>query len=215
MEPESIEPTDISALADAIYAEATEGLKGGDGTLTICLKNAQATNAYSFDLILPEGVTLEKDGDGEYVYTLSNRHNGHSATVNYLEVTGVYSFDVLSLSSKEVKNNDGAILTLKLNVADDVAVGDYAVKIQNAKYSLTSEDAKVSMPETISLLTIEDYVKGDVNGDGEVGIGDIVTVTNVMLGEATDEVVKRADVNHDGEVGIGDIISITNIMAGE
>ena len=58
-------------------------------------------------------------------------------------------------------------------------------------------------------------VKGDVNGDGKVGIGDIVTVTNVMAGEGTEEVIKRADVNGDGEVGIGDIISITNVMAGQ
>ena len=57
--------------------------------------------------------------------------------------------------------------------------------------------------------------KGDVNADGEVGIGDIITITNVMAGDGTEEVIKRADVNGDGEVGIGDIISITNIMAGE
>ena len=59
------------------------------------------------------------------------------------------------------------------------------------------------------------YAQGDVNADGEVGIGDIITITNVMAGDGTEEVIKRADVNGDGEVGIGDIISITNIMAGE
>ncbi|MBQ3630975.1 MAG: choice-of-anchor J domain-containing protein [Prevotella sp.] len=58
-------------------------------------------------------------------------------------------------------------------------------------------------------------IPGDVNGDGEVGIGDIVAITNVMAGITTDAAVKtRADVNGDGEVGIGDIVAITNIMAG-
>ena len=65
-------------------------------------------------------------------------------------------------------------------------------------------------------------VKGDVNGDGEVGIGDIVTITNVMAGifaEGMDEegiaaLKAAADVNGDGQVGIGDIVAITNIMAG-
>lgn len=65
------------------------------------------------------------------------------------------------------------------------------------------------------LALLSGILKGDVNADGKVGIGDIITVTNVMTGEATDEVAKRADVNGDGIVGIGDIISITNIMAGE
>ena len=57
--------------------------------------------------------------------------------------------------------------------------------------------------------------EGDVNGDGDVGIGDIVAVTNVMAGTELDEAAKAAaDVNDDGEVGIGDIVAITNIMAG-
>ena len=56
---------------------------------------------------------------------------------------------------------------------------------------------------------------GDVNNDGEVGIGDIVAVTNVMAGMTSDAATKgRADVNGDGDVGIGDIVAITNIMAG-
>ena len=58
--------------------------------------------------------------------------------------------------------------------------------------------------------------EGDVNGDFEVGIGDIVAITNIMSSDDADEAAKKAaDVNGDGEVGIGDIIAITNIMAGE
>ena len=71
------------------------------------------------------------------------------------------------------------------------------------------------MEAVLDGTTIAEAIKGDVNGDGEVGIGDIITVTNVMAGDGTEEQTKRADVNGDNEVGIGDIISITNIMAGE
>ena len=56
--------------------------------------------------------------------------------------------------------------------------------------------------------------KGDVNGDGQVGIGDLIAVSNFMGGEGN-VALEQADVNGDGEVGIGDIITITNIMAGE
>ena len=60
------------------------------------------------------------------------------------------------------------------------------------------------------------YAQGDVNGDGDIGIGDIITITNVMASNETNaDAIRRADVNGDGEVGIGDIISITNIMAGQ
>ena len=58
-------------------------------------------------------------------------------------------------------------------------------------------------------------IPGDVNNDGQVGIGDIVAITNVMAGIITDEAtIAAADVNNDNEVGIGDIVAITNIMAG-
>ena len=73
----------------------------------------------------------------------------------------------------------------------------------------------------VELTLIREEVIGDVNGDGEVGIGDIVAITNVMAGIFTDmseeeiEILKAAaDVNGDGQVGIGDIVAITNIMAG-
>ena len=59
------------------------------------------------------------------------------------------------------------------------------------------------------------FLKGDVNNDGQVGIGDIVAITNVMAGIETNAgTVSRADVNGDTEVGIGDIVAVTNIMAG-
>ena len=58
-------------------------------------------------------------------------------------------------------------------------------------------------------------LKGDVNGDAQVGIGDIVAITNVMAGiETNPNIVSRADVNGDNQVGIGDIVAVTNIMAG-
>ncbi len=56
---------------------------------------------------------------------------------------------------------------------------------------------------------------GDINKDGQVGIGDIVAITNIMAGSDTSETtLKLADLNNDGQVGIGDIVAITNIMAG-
>lgn len=63
-------------------------------------------------------------------------------------------------------------------------------------------------------LRLSDRIRGDVNGDGQVGIADIVAVTSYMA--QTDETItlKDADVNGDGQVGIADIIAVTDIMAG-
>ena len=59
----------------------------------------------------------------------------------------------------------------------------------------------------------DDILRGDVNGDGEVNVGDLVSVSNYMAG---DESVSEdaADVNQDGEVNVGDMVVISNIMSG-
>ena len=74
-----------------------------------------------------------------------------------------------------------------------------------------------ALAPTLTITRVQKpYAKGDVNGDGMVGIADIVAVTNVMASITTDADVKaRADVNGDTTVGIADIVAITNIMAGK
>ena len=203
------QPTDISTLADAIYVEVATALKGSYGTMSISMKNTQATSAYSFDLLLLDGVTVDS-------YTLSSRHNGHAETMNRNETTGAYSFAVLSLQSKEIKESDGVIWTLKLNVADNVEAGDYAVKIQNAKYSLANGSTSIVLPEVVSLLTIEEYIKGDANGDGTVDIADAVCIVNRIVGKATPSYIDAAaDANADGVVDIADAVRIVNLVVGK
>ena len=50
------------------------------------------------------------------------------------------------------------------------------------------------------------WLKGDVNGDGEVNIADINAVVNIILGHVYDDLfMRRADVNEDGEINIADV----------
>ena len=59
-------------------------------------------------------------------------------------------------------------------------------------------------------------MKGDVNGDGIVGVGDLISVSNYMaVGAESGVTLEQADVNKDGEVDASDLISIRNIMAGK
>ena len=96
-------------------------------------------------------------------------------------------------------------------IVKEAGVYDITFKFSPAKY--------VNEPyydqHVTCVLTEPQTITGDVNDDGQVGIGDIVAITNVMAGIENDENIKAAaDVNGDNEVGIGDIVAITNIMAG-
>ena len=58
-----------------------------------------------------------------------------------------------------------------------------------------------------------EYLKGDVNGDGQVNIADINVLVDIVLGgEYMDDVMARADVNEDREVNIADISALVDII---
>lgn len=210
-----IEVTDVESLTDAIFTAEAKGNPGSETTLTVSMKNTQEAGGYSFDLLLPEGVALAKDNDGDYIYELSDRHNRHSETVNYQEATDVYSFAVLSLEGKAIRGSNGPIWTIRLKVDDTMLEGDYAVKIQNAKYSVTNGSSKVALPEVTGRISIETYQKGDANGDGDVDIADAVCVVNHVVGKETPAFIeKAADANGDNDVDIADAVRIVNYVVG-
>ena len=86
-------------------------------------------------------------------------------------------------------------------------VVDRNVVVKAIAVAPNMEDSKIMNAVYIVL-------KGDVNNDKRVGIGDIVAVTSFVAGDAVGLPMEIADVNRDGKVGIGDVIAITNIVAG-
>ena len=53
------------------------------------------------------------------------------------------------------------------------------------------------------------FLRGDVNGDGEVGIADVTMLASLVLAQSENP---RSDVNNDGETGIADITALVNIL---
>lgn len=213
-EPEQIEVTDISQLADAIYINPVTARIGGDVEVEICLKNGHAATAYLFDLVLPEGVTVATNSSGKYIDVLSDRHDDHSPKINY-GGNNTYSLSTLSGNSEELTGNDGVIRRLTLHVADYVAEGSYAININRASYA-KSNGTLVKMLETTSAITVEDYVLGDVNGNGQVDIGDAVSIVNFLVGKESQVFVqKAADTNRNGQIDIGDAVTIVNFLVGK
>ena len=212
VEEAPLEPTDISQMDNAIYAEKAQGGKGGSGTIVIGLKNAQAATAYQFNLKLPEGVTLKTNNEGEYTCTLSSRHRGHNANINTLEDEGVYRIVVSSMQPKMIDGNDGAVLTIPVDVSDDLELGSYPIFIQDARYSL-SGGTVIRMQETVGVFDVEDFVLGDVNEDGDIDVGDVVCIVNNSIGKPNEKFVeKAADVDYDGEIDIADAVKLVNFI---
>ena len=211
---EEIVVTDISQLDNAIYVEPLTAQIGSEATIDICLKNASAATAYVFDLVLPKGITVAKNAKGKYMDELSDRHDDHTRTFND-RGNNVYSLSTLSGNSEELTGNDGAIRLVTLSITDDIAEGTYAIDIKNASYS-KPDGTLVTLPDTRSVIILEDYILGDVNGNDGVDIGDAVSVVNFLVGKESQIFVeKAADTNKNGQVDIGDAVTIVNYLVGK
>lgn len=206
----SIKVPGISQLDNAIYVEKGQARVGGQGLLTLALKNSQEATAYQVALTLPEGITLATGEDGKFIYSLSGRNNGHS--VNIRLENGVYYIATLSGQSELISDNDGAIISLTLNVDDNVSIGDYTVTIQNAKFS-TEDGISIPLPNNTGIITVDNYLLGDVNNDGEVDIADAVCVVNRVIQKPTAVFIEAAaDVDFDEVIDIADAVQIVNFV---
>ena len=58
--------------------------------------------------------------------------------------------------------------------------------------------------------TTPSYLRGDVNGDGEVDVRDITALIDVIMNSITDN--PRADVNEDGDIDVRDITALIDII---
>ena len=155
-------------------------------------------------------------GSGALVYGIESVQYQHYADLTgYSELVIEGTPDVILrvlINRLEVGNgggddNGGALTELNVVIGDDgtatVSLEDYPFVHLNA-----IKTAWHSPAGYITSLTLKK--KGDVNGDGNVNVGDIMAVINVMATNAYDD---RADVNQDGKVNVGDIMAVINIMA--
>lgn len=82
-----------------------------------------------------------------------------------------------------------------------------------------SNDIYLEITSTTNKYTVKDITDqyailvGDVNGDGEVSIGDVTALIDILLGTPADaDTLIRCEVNGDGEVSIGDITALIDML---
>ena len=110
-------------------------------------------------------------------------------------------------SNAKTINATGNIMTAEITDLN------YETEYHYVSFVTTSEGETFYGEEQIFTTDKGPTSRGDVNGDGEVNVGDLVSVSNYMAGDVS--VSKdAADVNGDGEVNVGDMVVISNIMSG-
>lgn len=218
-----LEPsTDVSQYPIALYINDVES-RAGDLNLDLSMKcEKENITAYQCDVYLPEGVTWKYTTDkrGKVIYTLPTFNEDrtddsyHTITPIAKMADGSYSIIVYSMDKEYILETDGVLMTLPLEISQDMEAGDYNIIMKNIV--LTDVDKKQTLiGKMVSKLTIPSYNIGDVNGDDLINVTDIVGIIDLMRGEGEGCIREAADINDDGLINVTDIVGVIDLMRGE
>ena len=144
-----------------LSVEDLRAAQGGQVVLPILLTNDADVCAYSFELTLPEGITVAKNSSDKFIVDAGARADDHTVSANFSEST--YYFACLSLSSTPFTGNSGSVCNITLNVDNTVELGDKSIEIKNIEIACP-DNTKYNPEATSCNLTVVDasslYDKG-------------------------------------------------------
>lgn len=184
--------------------EVTLDAHGGTATIDFNFSNEVAINGIELDLVIPTGVQLVEDAEGE-LFSYTDRLNINHV-ISSLKTEEGYRVVIGALTSDNFSGNEGALFSFTIQSLEDapesLVISAKNVKVSNiasASYNVYSQSVvNVTVKETL-----EDYIirTNDVNEDQEFDIDDVQALLDLYFENG--EIV--ADVNGDGEYDIDDV----------
>lgn len=132
------EATDISQYENVVFPVPTTGSAGSAVTVSVEMNNTVNATGFQFDIVLPEGITVATDGDGFYLIALSEARTTSKKTDFFssaLQTDGSVRVMCSSTQSYTFSGNEGEVCTIQLNIAPNVADGNYPIIFNNIEIS--------------------------------------------------------------------------------
>ena len=190
----------------------TQVLCGRQVVLSVSMNNTEDITALQFDLTLPAGVSIATNSKGKYIVAKTERCADHTLSASKPGEANVYKVLLYSTEVESITGNEGAVINVTLEAAEDMEAGEYEVRISNINLTTTAEK-KITPADATCVLTVRNSIPGDANGDGTIDVTDIVGIANSILGRASESFdAVAADVNGDGSVDVTDIVVTANII---
>ena len=183
------------------------------------LKMSHSSSVHSmlgvqFDLVLPQGVTIKKKSNGSLDIQKMGVLAKHQISCSQ-QADGSYRFMVYSLDMSRFDYEADYLMSIAIEVADNVKCDYYDIIVKNIIYSqLWGDDATEVTSyeegyETYSMLEISNGMLGDVNNDGVLSVADLSAIVDHVLGKAVSNFDEgNADVNGDGSIDITDVMTV-------
>ncbi len=203
----------VTVLGNVMFCEDFGAVPSATVTLPIQLTNAEAIQGFEFKLVLPEGVSVQADGDGKLLATLTDRVSTQGLE-GANQGNGIYQF--VFTSTARIQGNSGAVVNIPIVVADNVAVGQYDVIVKDVELVKYGSSSQIHHSDRTATLTIKEMTLGDVNGDGRISVADAISIINYVLGRTpVSFILVAADVNGDNDITLADAVAtVDKILAG-
>ncbi len=175
--------TDESDAENVIYVENVSGSKNSQVELSVRMRNASDIRGFQFDLYLPEGVSMANNAKASLSSDRLAAGDAHTLMVNEVS-DGAVRFLCSSMNDESFAVGDGEIATLTVNIADNVANGEYDVVVKNALMTETDISKSYEADDIKNTLTVLDQTGVEtVTADDERRDGTIYTVGGQLVGK--------------------------------
>ncbi len=180
---EAMPATDESDAENVIYVENVSGSKNSQVELSVRMRNASDIRGFQFDLYLPEGVTMAANAKASLSSDRLAAGDAHTLMVDEM-TDGAVRFLCSSMNDESFTGGNGEVATLTVNIADNVANGDYDIVVKNAIMTETDISRSYEAGDIKSTLTVLDQTGVEtVTADNERRDGTIYTVGGQQVGK--------------------------------
>ena len=215
-------------MAMAIMSIANTAAMAADETVTgfydIGTKENVVITPYAGDTqVSVSDKNIDDDADAEKVYVDSNKlgvaYNAATANEHY----GIILVDGTGLPTKDTEiyyiNQEtaaGATVSFNAGIKAPQATTDMTLYISSSKAGASLLSIPMSYAVDAAVAGGEiDRMPGDVTGDSEVTVKDVITLRRFIAGSYNVTVNEAAaDVTGDGEITVKDVITLRRYIAG-
>ncbi len=211
-------------------------IAAGEWDLTLDLNNKTLTVSKVFNPITGKVYILGEVNGNAWAPNVGYEMSTEDEKVYTAEVTtaGNKSFYYFSFTTQLAENNDQGgwnyILPYRFGAFGDTDMPDYLITGnalntplnlgefgKTRAYGLEAGKWNFTLDMEVRTLTVtkKPALRGDVNNDGSVDVGDVNILVNILLGlDSASNYTGDANVDGEGGIDVGDVNAIINIMLG-
>lgn len=217
----AVDTAENGSEGNLLWIQDASGSAGGVTTVNVFLTVDQDIYGAMFDLIFDQsklqikplaenGVKVGADAGGLLELVLDD----DAITAANSEGKLVVMMVDTTLAAPMTAGTEKELYSVKFTVDENAEIGDVPITLANVSFATIVDTVatEILVSTQDGKVTIAEFQKGDVSGDGNVNIFDLLDLLKVLgRGETAGGAV---DVNGDGDINIFDLLELLKVLAG-